>query len=95
MELLCGPPSSRADVDVSRVGHHGPPLRTLPDPLRCLRLSGGIYHCHGALHPAQRGQHAHDHNTCAFNMCLSVPELMNVRVSGSGGGEMPCGGPKR
>lgn len=25
--------------------------------------------------------------------CLSGPELINVCVSGSGGGEMPCGGP--
>uniref|UniRef100_A0A8C2BR89 Adhesion G protein-coupled receptor B1b n=1 Tax=Cyprinus carpio TaxID=7962 RepID=A0A8C2BR89_CYPCA len=68
VELLCGSPSSRTDVDVCRVGHHRPPLRTVPDPLRCLRFSGGIHHCHGALHPAQRGQYTHNQSRCAFNM---------------------------
>uniref|UniRef100_A0A673KMJ6 Brain-specific angiogenesis inhibitor 1-like n=1 Tax=Sinocyclocheilus rhinocerous TaxID=307959 RepID=A0A673KMJ6_9TELE len=95
VELLCGSPSSRTDVDVCRVGHHRPPLRTVPDPLRCLRFSGGIHHCHGALHPSQRGQYAHNQRTCAFNVSLSVPELINVRVSGPGGGEVPCCGPQR
>uniref|UniRef100_A0A673FS85 Brain-specific angiogenesis inhibitor 1-like n=1 Tax=Sinocyclocheilus rhinocerous TaxID=307959 RepID=A0A673FS85_9TELE len=95
VELLCGSPSSRADVDVCRVGHHGPPLRIVPDPLRCLRFSGGIHHCHGALHPAQRGQYVHNRSTCAFNVSLSVPELINVCFSGSRCGEMPCGGPQR
>ncbi len=95
MELLCGSPSSRADLDVCCVGHHGPPLRTIPDPLRGLRFSGGIYHCHGTLHSAQRGQYAHNQSTCAFIVSLSVPELINVCFSGSRGGEMPCGGPQR
>uniref|UniRef100_A0A672NZ19 Adhesion G protein-coupled receptor B1 n=1 Tax=Sinocyclocheilus grahami TaxID=75366 RepID=A0A672NZ19_SINGR len=68
VELLCGSPSSRANVDVCRVGHDGPPLRIVPDPLRSLRFSGGIHHCHGALHPAQRGQYVHNRSTCAFNV---------------------------
>lgn len=52
VELLRGSAPLGPHLDVSRPGHHRPPLRPLPDPLCRLRLSGGFHHRHGSLHPA-------------------------------------------
>uniref|UniRef100_A0A4X1SFE6 Adhesion G protein-coupled receptor B1 n=1 Tax=Sus scrofa TaxID=9823 RepID=A0A4X1SFE6_PIG len=55
VELLRGAAAAGADLDVGRARCHRPPVGPLPDPLRRLRLAGGLRHRHGALHPAQRG----------------------------------------
>uniref|UniRef100_A0A2K5CZZ3 Adhesion G protein-coupled receptor B1 n=1 Tax=Aotus nancymaae TaxID=37293 RepID=A0A2K5CZZ3_AOTNA len=55
VEFLRGAAAAGADLDVGRARRHRPPLRPLPDPLRRLRLAGGLRHRHGALHPPQRG----------------------------------------
>lgn len=56
VELLRGSASLGPHLDVCRLGHHRPPLSPLSDPLCRLRLTGGVHHCHGALHSAQRGK---------------------------------------
>uniref|UniRef100_A0A3Q3GZI4 Adhesion G protein-coupled receptor B1b n=1 Tax=Labrus bergylta TaxID=56723 RepID=A0A3Q3GZI4_9LABR len=56
VELLCGSAPPGPHLDVRCPCHHRPPLRPLPDPLRSLRLLGGLHHRHGSLHPAQRGK---------------------------------------
>uniref|UniRef100_A0A8C5XHW2 Adhesion G protein-coupled receptor B1 n=1 Tax=Microcebus murinus TaxID=30608 RepID=A0A8C5XHW2_MICMU len=55
VELLRGAAAAGADLDVGCARCHRPPLRPLPDPLRGVRLAGGLRHRDGALHPAQRG----------------------------------------
>lgn len=78
VELMRGSASSRSHMDVSRVGHHRPPIRSLPDSLRRVRFSGGFHYCHGALHPAARGERADGRSTRVTRVRLSTRELTGV-----------------
>lgn len=56
MELLRGAAPAGSHLDVCSPGHHRPALGAFPDPLRRLRLLGGICHRHGPLHPQAGGE---------------------------------------
>lgn len=55
VELLRGPASAGADLDVGRARHDRPALHPLPGPLRRLQLRPGLRHHHRARLPAPRG----------------------------------------
>lgn len=56
VELLRGPAPAGSHLDVGCARHDGQALHPLSDPLRRLRLTAGLRHRHGALHPAAGGE---------------------------------------